>query len=245
MLALTIYFWTITIPSLIITWATCCCLYPFVSKKQISRVYERMMAFFVLNAMTLPGFWQIQILDNRTDTERYNKKGEEKRFVIVANHRSFVDSLITSRIQFFKTYLIGHVFTRIPVFGWLTRMAGYISADRHDPVLNSTAVERAIERIETEQCSLLIYPTGRRCTFEEQLDNFKTGAFRIARNTELPILPVTLLGTEKAMPGYNIDYARITIVIDDPFTVNDDNYSKWINYTRELMAINLGVTLED
>ena len=124
----------------------------------------------------------------------------------------------------------------IPVFGWLTRCSGFVTADRNDPVLNRTAVERAIQAINKDRCSFTIFPEGRRSLTPYKFDKFHTGAFRISKATHIPILPVTLKGTYEGMRFRGIvGFSNIEMTIHEPFKVIDEDYTKWIEKSKAII----------
>ena len=236
---LTIYFWTLTIPSLLITFLVCLCVYPFVDEKTFARIYESIMGFTLLKAMTIPGFWKINIVDLRTDKTWKKPNGYDRRFVIIANHLSYIDSLIFVILGMKKKYLMGHTFSKVPIFGFLTRNAGYVTAERGNKTLNSQAVDKAVDAINKDLCSFVVFPEGKRETVPYTFDTFKTGAYRIARQTDLQILPVTFKGTYEAMHGIVVGRAEITVFIDDPFPIENENYIFYIERSKNIFTKNL------
>ena len=236
---LTVYFWVLTVPCLLFTFAVCLCIYPFVDEKTFARTYESLMGHTLLMFMVLPGFWKINIVDLRQDKSWTNPGGSEKRFIVVANHLSYVDSLISVLIPLKKKYLMGRVFSNLPIFGFLTRNAGYVTAERGNVELNKTAVDRAVDAINKDLCSFQVYLEGKREDIPYVFEQFKTGAFRIARQTNLQILPVTLKGTYEAMHGIVVGRAEITVYIDEPFTVKDEDYNFYIEHSKNIFTKNL------
>ena len=236
---LTVYFWLLTIPSLLFTALYCLCVYPFVDEKTFARTYESLMGNTLLTAMVYPGFWKINMVDLRKDKTWTNPDGSEKRFVVIVNHLSYVDSLISVLLPISKKYMMGRVFSNLPIFGFLTRNAGYVTAERGNVELNKTAVDRAVSTINKDLCSFQIYPEGAREKTPYVFEQFKTGAFRIARQTDLQILPVTLKGTYEAMHGIVVGRAVITVYIDDPFSIENEDYNFYIEHSKNIFTKNL------
>ena len=84
-------------------------------------------------------------------------------------------------------------------------------------------------------CSFMIFPEGRR-ELPTELGEFKTGAYRIARTTNLPILPLTLKNTEKGMRfGAIVGFADMEIIIDEPFYVENEDYKLYVEKTKGIM----------
>ena len=236
---LTIYFWTLTIPSLFFTAFCCLFIYLFVDEKTFARTYESLMGHTLLAAMTIPGFWKINIVDLRKDKSWKKPNGYDRRFVIIANHLSYVDSLISVLIPLKKKFMMAHTFSRVWIFGFLTRNAGYVTAERGNAELNKTAVDRAVDAINRDLCSFEIYVEGKRESTPYVFEEFKTGAYRIARQTDLQILPVTLKGTYEAMHGIVVGRAEITVYIDEPFAVEDEDYPFYIEHSKNIFTKNL------
>jgi len=232
---LTIYFWLASCVTLLWTLLICLISRPFVDDKTFSRIYELFTGNLLIYFMTVPGFWSLKVKDKRRD-----KTWENKQYIIIANHVSFVDTMFMSMIPLKKKYMVAHVFTKIPVFGWLTKSSGYVHADKNKPEINKNAVSKAISAIYEDGCSFALYPEGKRSLNPYTLEKFKTGAFRIAYNTKIPILPVTVKGTAEAMPiGGKVYPANIEMVIHEPFHVTDEDYEKYIQKSREIIGESL------
>lgn len=232
-LCLTVYVWTAMAISMIVTMPICLVLYPFLSQKKISRIYEKIPAVIVFTVMR--PFWKLQIYDLRKE------KSWTEQYIITANHLSFLDSLVLAHvIPLEKKFMVGRGFQKIPIFGRLSELSGHVPADLNDPEVNKSAVPRAVQTIQKDSSSFAIYPEGRRELSPYRFEPFKTGAYRIAKITGLEILPVTLAGTYEAMRfGGIVSPATITVWIDEPFSVCSEDYSKYIQKNQEIITKNL------
>ena len=233
-LLLTIYFWSVTAISLLFTYLLLLILYPFVSQKTFSRLYELIPGYIILYSMIIPGFWNLTIKDYRKDTSWTNK-----RYIIVANHLSFIDSLVACVFPLKKKFMIGKIFTKIPVFGWLSLSSGHIPVDKDDPSTTIDAVKRSVKTM-SDGSSFMLYPEGKRSVTGELLE-FKTGAYRISQETGVPILPICLRNTEKGMRiGGIVSFANMEIIIGEPFQVESgwDNVNNCINKTKQFILDN-------
>ena len=85
------------------------------------------------------------------------------------------------------------------------------------------------------------YPEGQRNNNPKELLPFKTGAYRIARETKVPILPIALKNTGKAMPiGGLVNFADIKMIIGEPFHVESvDQIPHLIEGTRDFLLKHL------
>ena len=234
---LTVYLFLITGISYLFTFLICLILYPFISQKTMAKIYEVIPRYAALYSMTLPGFWTITL----TDLRKNKKWNTDDQYVIVANHMSLLDSPLLVLLPLTKKFMVARIFSQIPVFAWLCRQSGYIFVDRNDKTTTINAVDRAIETI-GDGSSFCIFPEGIREKVPYQFEKFKTGAFRIAYRKQIPILPITIYGSERAIHlGPLADTAHIHLFINDPFPVEDEDYDKYIEKTRNIMLENIGL----
>lgn len=112
-------------------------------------------------------------------------------FVIVSNHRSFLDILINadSYPGVYK-FLSKKEMTKIPVWGLTVRRL-CILVDRKSPESRAESMERMRQALQAG-FSILLYPEGTRNRTHEPLTDFYDGAFRLASETGFPMAVMTL-----------------------------------------------------
>jgi len=223
---LTIYFWLVVTLSTIVTFIVCLCSSPFLSQKQFVSLYQSIFGTMLLYPMTIPRFWTIKITDVRKSENRHF----DKPYIIIANHASFIDTLVATKIPLVKKFIMAKEFTKIPLFGWLCQKSGHIAvSDRSDRLgklcqsnnhNRQSAVDLSIKAM-NDGSSFMIYPEGSRSKDPHKLLPFKTGAFRLAQKTGIHILPIIIKGTGKAMPiGGFCHLSDIEIIIGDPIEIS-------------------------
>jgi 1-acyl-sn-glycerol-3-phosphate acyltransferase len=151
----------------------------------------------------------------------------------MSNHESALDILLGFVAIPNKTvFLAKKELFKIPIFGWAMKAAGMIKIDRQNPDIARKSVDNAVDILVNSSFSTLIYPEGTRSQNGELLP-FKKGGFILAIRSQLPIVPVTILGAGKALPKgkFNIKRTRIIVVIDKPITT----YGMNINDKEELL----------
>jgi len=135
---------------------------------------------------------------------RITMKGQEniepnKPYVVVANHQSLLDILVVlAALPIHFKFLAKQELFRIPMFGWHMKLAGYIPLVRSNRESGRAAVGLAEDWLK-KGVSVLFFPEGTR-SLDGNIKEFKVGAFRIARNLGVDILPVVLDGTGQALP---------------------------------------------
>lgn len=92
---------------------------------------------------------------------------------------------------------------KIPVFGWIARGACVI-VDRSSSESKKKSLEKLKETLE-HGISILLFAEGTQNRSKEPLQPFKDGAFRIAIDTQKPILPMVVVGAGKLMPPGTIE----------------------------------------
>ena len=114
--------------------------------------------------------------------------------VLVANHASAADIPIlfgSLPIQF--RIIAKDSLFHIPVLGWCMRLAGYISINRTNPKKAMRSLRKAARQIR-EGYPAVVFPEGTRSRTGE-LQPFKTGAFLLAIESGVPVVPVGISGS--------------------------------------------------
>jgi 1-acyl-sn-glycerol-3-phosphate acyltransferase len=138
-------------------------------------------------------------------------------YIVTPNHQSNTDILalvVVLPLRF--RWILKKSLLRIPLFGWALSGTGAIGIDRSNRTQSVESLRRASEKLRGGW-SILIYPEGTR-TFDGHLLPFKKGAFMMAVQTGIPILPVTSNGAFKVLPRGSIWFrpGHITVTIGDP-----------------------------
>jgi 1-acyl-sn-glycerol-3-phosphate acyltransferase len=100
---------------------------------------------------------------------------------------------------------------KIPIFGWIMSVAGYVSVDRGDKAQAFASLDRAAETVKGGM-PLLIFPEGTRSP-DGALGPFKKGGFVLATKAKAPIIPVVIDGTFHVLPKstWRICPGRVTV----------------------------------
>lgn len=127
-------------------------------------------------------------------------------YVVVSNHESFADILLISHLPWEMKWLSKAEMFRIPVLGWLMRLAGDIPVRRGEGRSAVEALQRC-RKVLGQRVSVMVFPEGTRSTTADMLP-FKDGAFRLAIDAGVPILPLALTGTGTALPKHGWRFGR-------------------------------------
>lgn len=134
---------------------------------------------------------------------KYKVHGKEhidanQPYIFIFNHRSFIDALVIPMSIPQELRAIGKKeLSKIPIFGFIaSRMAVWV--DRKDANSRKVSVQKLLEILNTG-ISIAVAPEGTRNDTDQTLLPFQKGAFRIAVDTEVPILPMTIIGADRIM----------------------------------------------
>jgi 1-acyl-sn-glycerol-3-phosphate acyltransferase len=114
-------------------------------------------------------------------------------FVVVANHQSLLDIVLLSRVPREMKWVGKEELFKIPWIGWMLRLTGDIAVRRGDSESGGEAVAKAKAYLKRGM-SVMIFPEGTRSR-DARLLPFKKGAFRLAIDAGVPVLPVVVSGT--------------------------------------------------
>lgn len=110
--------------------------------------------------------------------------------VIVANHLSNHDLFVFGRVVPVRTVSLGKKSLKwIPLFGQLYWLAGNVLIDRGNAMQAKRAMTTTTDTLQHKDMSLWVFAEGTR-SHGKGLGPFKKGAFQMAINAGVPIIPV-------------------------------------------------------
>lgn len=165
-----------------------------------------LILFTILSEKTYPLFFKIARFWARVILIgmgfRYSIKGTEnfeegKSYMLVANHSSMTDiMLMLLAVKNHPFVFVGKKeLVNIPIFGFIYKRV-CILVDRENSKSRFAVFERAQNRIQ-QGLSICIFPEGGVPEERVLLDEFKDGAFRIAIEHQLTIIPITFYDNKK------------------------------------------------
>ena len=136
----------------------------------------------------------------RLTVENAHRVDPERRYVLVANHHSYLDipCLLAGIPQPIRFMAKASLF-QIPLFGQALAASGFIPVDRKNRSKAIESFDRAAERIRKGN-TIVIFPEEGRSK-QRQMLPFQRGGFLLALRSELPLLPVAIDGTYEVLPA--------------------------------------------
>ena len=118
--------------------------------------------------------------------------------ILVSNHQSMVDIVVLYKLFAPFKWISKKENYSIPFVGWLMRLNDYLEIDRGRKDSLVRLMEKASKLI-AKGCSIMIFPEGTRYP-GDTLGPFREGAFKMALDNRVDIVPIVLDGTAKALP---------------------------------------------
>lgn len=153
-------------------------------------------------------------------------------YVFVANHQSAFDIwTIYGYLNHNFKWLMKKSLEKIPFVGDACKSAGHVFVDDSNPRGVRTTIEESEQRLRGGM-SVVIFPEGSR-TWDGRLGTFKRGAFMLAGEFKLPVVPLTISGAFERMPRttYNAWPGKIVLTIHKPIYPGERGFN-----TRALLA---------
>ncbi|NLA41551.1 MAG: 1-acyl-sn-glycerol-3-phosphate acyltransferase [Smithella sp.] len=164
-------------------------------------------------------------------------------YVIVANHQSQYDIFVLYGwlgIDF--KWVMKQELRKVPGIGIGCEKVGHIFIDRSNREKALASLGAAKEKI-VNGTSVIFFPEGTRSR-DGRLGVFKKGAFKMAVDLRLPILPITIVGTRDILPTDSTDLfpGRAHMMIHPPIDTadyTDDNLDELMDRARRVIESGL------
>jgi 1-acyl-sn-glycerol-3-phosphate acyltransferase len=148
-----------------------------------------------------------------TGLENFDKN---KTYVFVSNHSSQFDIVVLQKtIPNRMAMVFKKELAKIPFFGWQLKMGPYVMIDRENYEKALKSIEEAKEKMQKQNISIVVFAEGTRSKTGD-IQPFKRGAFRLATQVGYPIIPTTIVGSNKIMPKgtYRLKKGTIKVHFD-------------------------------
>ncbi len=202
----------------------------FVTKKEYtknSKFYRTLYNIWAVLAVGVSGI--------RVKVTGKDKIPTNTRFLIVENHKSNFDAIVTGyALRKYKLAVISKPeVMNIIAFGKIIRKCCFLSIDREDPRVAIETIRKASNLIKSNEVSVLLYPEGTRSKTGKLLP-FHNGTLKIARNANVPIVVAVINGTENVKK--NFPFKRTVVTLD---IINVIDAEEVRSYTTQELGDNI------
>lgn len=172
-------------------------------------------------------------------TRGHENLDPKQSYVFVANHQGAFDIFLT--YGFLNQNIIWmqkQSLRTIPLVGYASKMAGHVFVNNSTPGSTAATFKNAISKIK-EGVSIVIFPEGAR-SHTGKMGRFKMGAFHIAHQSKLPIVPLTINGPFDILKRdtWNLKPGKLELIIHKPIptdNIDENELPDLINQTKDII----------
>jgi 1-acyl-sn-glycerol-3-phosphate acyltransferase len=176
-----------------------------------------------LYRMGMWGAWTgVKLAGVKVETVGLEKIDPTRTYLFMSNHTSNLDPPILLPLIPRRTSVMAKKeLFRYPILGETMRMGSLVPVDRGNRDAGIAAVREAAEVIR-RGVNMTIYVEGKR-SFDGKLLPLKKGPFYLAMESDVPVVPVTIVGTHDLMPKarFQISPGTVKVVFHDPIEPRD------------------------
>lgn len=209
---------------------------PFDSDRRLT---HRLLVWQSTLLMKIIPLWKIHIEENA-------KVCRDSVYVMISNHQSLLDILLINSLGYRFKWVSKIENTKVPVIGWYLRMADYLIIDRNNDESKADLLARSYSWLKNGT-SVMLFPEGTRSPSRSTC-YFKRGAFQLALEAGVAILPIVLDGTGEVLPKRGILFRGkhdLRLKVLDPVhpsSFGTDDPEKLAFIFREIIDAELGNT---
>jgi 1-acyl-sn-glycerol-3-phosphate acyltransferase len=166
--------------------------------------------------------WITMVKVSVTGKENIDPK---KPYVFVANHQSAYDIfVIYGYLGHSFRWMMKKSLEKIPFVGWSCKRAGMVFVDNSSPAAIKETMAKARTQLQKDQ-SLIVFPEGSR-SWDGKMKPFKKGAYLLAVQFGLPIVPITIDGAFDVMPRFKKlpKWGHVKLTIHKPIDMPEGGY---------------------
>lgn len=145
-------------------------------------------------------------------------------YVLVANHQSVIDICALFRaVPVPLHFLLKQEMERVPFVSWYARAMGMVFIPREDRRAATASLRRSADAVRAG-ATLCIFPEGTRSR-DGRVGPFKPGAFEVALQAGVQVLPVALEGTGRVLPAegfFRVRPGPIRVRFGAPLALEED-----------------------
>lgn len=187
-----------------------------------------------------PPLWArllIAVTPSKVDVKGLQRIQPDQSYVIVANHLSLYDILVVyATLGVDLRWVMKQELRKVPIIGIASEKLGHVYIDRSNSDAAVKALEDARAKVANGTC-IIFFPEGTRSRNGE-MGKFKKGAFKMALDLGLPILPITINGTRSILPSDSVELypGRAELIVHPPVAtanLSEEDLHLLIAETRE------------
>ncbi len=213
---------------------------PFAALFGIPWTYLTKDITFLYRGCMFAAYTGVRIAGVKVKTIGLEKLDPMRTYIFMSNHISNLDPPVTLPLIPRRTsVMVKKELFKVPILGSIMRIGSLVPVDRGNRDAGISAVRDAVQAIREQRLNMTIYVEGKR-SFDGKLLPFKKGPFYLAEECKVPIVPITISGTEKVMPKarFAITPGLVTVQFHDAIEPQDFG-------TRECLIAKVRAAIND
>lgn len=179
---------------------------------------NRLSGWYMYRVLTISPFWHFTFegLENLP----------ERPSIMVANHQSFADIVVLNGLPLPFRWVSKQSVFMVPFLGQLMALNGHVPLKRGD-IVSTRHMMTACANILRQGLSIMMFPEGTR-SIDGQVQPFKEGPFRVAKQMNVPVVPIAVMGTRDilAKGSHLLGFrAHVTVRVLPPISVSHSDDS--------------------
>ena len=170
----------------------------------LARIWARVLLRIALSPVTLEHAERLHIHETA---------------VYASNHLSYYDTpVLFARLPFqFRILAKAHLW-KIPFIGWYLKRSGQVAIDQTSARTGVVSLGRGVKTLQSGM-PMLIFPEGGRA-FDGKLQSMVAGAAWMAIKAQVPLVPLTLVGTYELLPihVYALRPRPLKLIVGEPIS---------------------------
>ena len=170
----------------------------------LARIWARVLLRIALSPVTLEHAERLHIHETA---------------VYASNHLSYYDTpVLFARLPFqFRILAKAHLF-KIPFIGWYLKHSGQVAIDQTSARTGVVSLGRGVKTLQSGM-PMVIFPEGGRA-FNGELQSMVAGAAWMAIKAQVPLVPLTLVGTYELLPihVYALRPRPLKLIVGEPIS---------------------------
>lgn len=177
----------------------------------IARQWSRVLLRLALSPVSVEGLEHLQPL---------RREGSRRPLAVYAsNHLSYYDTpMLFAKLPFQFRILAKASLWKIPFIGWYLNHSGQVPIDQSSARAGVASLGRGVKTLESG-LPLVLFPEGGR-SGDGELKSMVAGAAWMAIKAQVPLVPVTLIGTYELLPihTYALRPRPLKLIIGEPIS---------------------------
>jgi 1-acyl-sn-glycerol-3-phosphate acyltransferase len=181
----------------------------------IARIWARFLLRLTLSPVTVEGLEKLQPLRRRVAS--HGQPSRRPLAVYASNHLSYYDTpMLFAKLPFQFRILAKASLWKLPFIGWYLNRSGQVAIDQSSARAGVASLGRGVKTLEAG-LPLMLFPEGGRSATGE-LKSMVAGAAWMAIKAQVPLVPITLVGTYELLPihSYVMRPRPLKLIIGDP-----------------------------